>query len=1006
MNCADLVGKIDFAIITIKPEEFKAVLERFPPKYRPDGGERQYSVCVLKARGNRTYLVATVAATRPGNEESAAVAESVIKDLAPRFIVFVGIAGGLPHEDTRLGDVVVANKVADLRVMAHTPAGPEISPWIGFSDEAAKVVADLPALRGMKEWWTKKAIGRPLPAYDPGAALKKRAVRRLKAEYSKYYDRLVDVLRKQAGQRPRLPQVHAATIGAADVLHKAPELLEAWLSVDRTIRAVDMESAGARIAEKRRTPFLVVRSISDIPGVPRDNAWTLAACQIAASFAHAWLSAGPIPSVPGRSIPTRQTPSRAQRRSNAPASRAAEPVAAGPAQAVEVEPTLHHYNIEKADTLDRYARRSNEPDDETAMTAILERLNMPWKEPLPPSEAQLLRTTLFRPDVNYPSPDFVVRGLAAANPLLVAAADAIRSVARWPDSYRLNYVRQLSTTNLTCGLDANHSRLAHCLGVLDMATCMLDALLRNSPGVLELERQEDREWVVATLLFAFIHDRFHGPLGHSLDQMSYALWRVPAVGKRETESAFRKLDKMALESELTEAADKLYGDHLISRIVRFVAQDLEQAGFGVDGKAILEKLPLFVRLTERSEMPPHLRFLQDVVDGELDADRLDYLWRDTLHLGFRQELAPELHDVLGLSEAPASRVDDSPSPLGDLVASVTVQEKEGGRRLAFGGHLKKTVSAALLLRFIYYLRVYETPEKRIYDELLARVIYSALDAGGLVQHGRVTTKKLATELRLLTDDDLFHFLYESSTRQAHRGRAKAFSTILPMVHDVVQARPWQIVWNIEYRESDRRREEGLRVHLGTLAAAIDSGRTPNPAKDERARTSKATLRQLAMAGLDGTLPALFGRYGRAPPSQPYSEASPVFHFVEWFRGSFESRYLAEGALWAQLEADADIAKVIKQYEVSSGLGHDGPTPKLITIGLVQTHPPSVENVLFGPARGEASPIPEAWAAWAKDQATLSVFVAAHPALTSLKERVRDIVSGWFKRLAYLDLGEA
>src|ERR1039458_1350434 len=46
----------------------------------------------------------------------------------------------------------------------------------------------------------------------------------------------------------------------------------------------------------------------------------------------------------------------------------------------------------------------------------------------------------------------------------------VRKLAGRPLFYRLNYIRQLSTTHLAVDLDGTHNRLSHCLGTLDIAS--------------------------------------------------------------------------------------------------------------------------------------------------------------------------------------------------------------------------------------------------------------------------------------------------------------------------------------------------------------------------------------------------------------------------------------------------------------------------------------------------------------------------------------------------------
>src|ERR1035438_3320168 len=92
----------------------------------------------------------------------------------------------------------------------------------------------------------------------------------------------------------------------------------------------------------------------------------------------------------------------------------------------------------------------------------------------------------------------------------------VRKLAGRPLFYRLNYIRQLSTTHLAVDLDGTHNRLSHCLGTLDIASRFVSAIQKQ----ISLDDIE----VKAVLVYAFIHDCFHGPMGHSLDLVKDVLW--------------------------------------------------------------------------------------------------------------------------------------------------------------------------------------------------------------------------------------------------------------------------------------------------------------------------------------------------------------------------------------------------------------------------------------------------------------------------------------------------
>ncbi|HLG75341.1 MAG TPA: TIR domain-containing protein, partial [Ktedonobacteraceae bacterium] len=114
------------------------------------------------------------------------------------------------------------------------------------------------------------------------------------------------------------------------------DVLTQWLQTARSILAVEMESAGIYTATQgiqRTYPFMAIRGISDIIGAERDNRWTKYACQSAAAFAYAFVTAGII--TPHTSTPTTQpAPTQSSTQPTQPSTRAgqtsAEPQNDGP----------------------------------------------------------------------------------------------------------------------------------------------------------------------------------------------------------------------------------------------------------------------------------------------------------------------------------------------------------------------------------------------------------------------------------------------------------------------------------------------------------------------------------------------------------------------------------------------------------------------------------------------------------------------------------------------------
>src|SRR5688500_18292714 len=98
MQASEIKGRVDFGIITIREDEFAAVLDRFPPEQHAEG-RRLYSISHVLTAASDPYLVAVVRCPEQGTGEAQNVARDMIDDLDPQWLVVVGIAGGVPDDE-------------------------------------------------------------------------------------------------------------------------------------------------------------------------------------------------------------------------------------------------------------------------------------------------------------------------------------------------------------------------------------------------------------------------------------------------------------------------------------------------------------------------------------------------------------------------------------------------------------------------------------------------------------------------------------------------------------------------------------------------------------------------------------------------------------------------------------------------------------------------------------------------------------------------------------------
>ena len=294
MQAKDIKGKVDFGIITIREDEFAAVLKRFHPRDHAQG-ERLYGITETPTSSTESYLVATVRCIEQGTGEAQNVANDLINDLDPNWILLVGIAGGVPASEFTLGDVVAATRLHDFSIEAALQdRAPEYSIAGGPMHKSVQtLLAHLTAMRDkLRGWNTKASIGmsRPSVSISPEAFYGD----------AEWKDKVYKSINKHFGDgvAPHPPLVTAGSVASSDRLIKDSETIKEWQKAARHIQGIEMELAGVYRAARKNTsreyPILAIRGISDIVGFKRNDDWLEYACNTAAAFSSALLKTTPI----------------------------------------------------------------------------------------------------------------------------------------------------------------------------------------------------------------------------------------------------------------------------------------------------------------------------------------------------------------------------------------------------------------------------------------------------------------------------------------------------------------------------------------------------------------------------------------------------------------------------------------------------------------------------------------------------------------------------------------
>lgn len=189
-----------------------------------------------------------------------------------------------------------------------------------------------------------------------------------------------------------------------------------------------------------------------------------------------------------------------------------------------------------------------------------------------------------------------------------------------PAFQRLRLIKQLGFAELAFP-GATHSRYLHGLGTLHVASQMFESLTRD----LHLA-DPDRSRLRAILrLSALFHDLGHAPLSHTTEcfmppvsALELGMWQIGSADRQASHEDYTL--KILLDSSLRDAIKQRFGDLGISA---------ETLACVLSGRAPTPALAASFQIDGRD----WLTLLRQTVSSELDADRMDYLLRDSYFAG-------------------------------------------------------------------------------------------------------------------------------------------------------------------------------------------------------------------------------------------------------------------------------------------------------------------------------------------------------------------------------------
>ena len=172
--------------------------------------------------------------------------------------------------------------------------------------------------------------------------------------------------------------------------------------------------------------------------------------------------------------------------------------------------------------------------------------------------------------------------------------DTEMKIINTPIFQRLRRIRQLAMAYLVYP-GANHTRVDHSLGVYHVASLIADKLL---PGDDNYERRK------LVRLAALLHDIGHGPFSHTSEDLLNKFSSIPSNSK-DANKIHELITARLIENDKSLAA------------ALPISQDKENV----------------IGLLQGTK--PDLTLMKNIISGPLDADKMDYLLRDSYFCGVK-----------------------------------------------------------------------------------------------------------------------------------------------------------------------------------------------------------------------------------------------------------------------------------------------------------------------------------------------------------------------------------
>lgn len=244
---------------------------------------------------------------------------------------------------------------------------------------------------------------------------------------------------------------------------------------------------------------------------------------------------------------------------------------------------------------------------------------------------------------------------------------------------RLRRIKQLATADYVFP-EAGHTRFAHALGTFHIMTLMVNRICALFDYLQIPCTQTEKD---AVLMAALLHDVGHGPYSHAFEKLSGNLksheeWTCEIIRD---------------DPELRSLFDAHFGRDFSTLVIGCLRHDEA----GADDRKTLRYV------------------FSSLISSQLDADRLDYLMRDSLNTGVK----------LGIVD------------LQKIIASLELTQYNGELAVCVAEDALSSIEQLIIGRFNMYDTVYFAPYKAFSEQLLINMIKRISESGSLPPESRL-----------------------------------------------------------------------------------------------------------------------------------------------------------------------------------------------------------------------------------------------------------------------------